>query len=73
MAPRNPDEGPDEGEPNEAPQIVHEAPRTDGDAPPAPEQRSAAPSEIPQDEKRDGKAGLDRVEIYLRGPTVFTA
>jgi len=73
MASRNPDESPEEDERNKALQSVHAALPIDENAPAAPGQQSAPVLEASQGERLDAKPELDRVEIYLRGPTVFTA
>ncbi|KLK93749.1 hypothetical protein AA309_06890 [Microvirga vignae] len=73
MTPRNPEESPEETTQDEVLQAINEVLSHDTEAPvvSVPENTpvlNAQPKETP-----DTKVELDRIELYLRGPTAFSA
>jgi hypothetical protein len=73
MNPRKPGNGPQEDVQNEVPQAIHEAPDDCKHAPSHPDPVNLAPLKAQQEEALKTQIERDRVEIYLKGPTVFTA
>lgn len=73
MNPRKPGNGPREDVQNEVPQAIHEALDDGKHAPSHPEPVNLAPLKARQEETLNTQIEPDRVEVYLKGPTVFTA
>ena len=73
MTPRNPEDSPEVDLQNRGLQDIHD--NLDGDAHAAPaSDPHSTPAAISQQESTvDAKLVLDRVEAYLKGPTVFSA
>lgn len=71
----NPEDSPEDHVQTDAPQIAPEALKpsfADATTIADPEQKNAPVQDIEQN-KDDTRAELDRVEIYFKGPTAFTA
>jgi hypothetical protein len=73
MTPRNPDDSYEETVQDEILQAVHEALTNETSAQAAPAERDTPIPAVKQEERQDTKVEPDRVEIYLKGPTVFSA
>lgn len=73
MTPRNPEESSDMDLQNGALQDAHETINDTTHAAPVSAVRSTLPPASRPDEADDAKAARDRVEAYLKGPTVFSA
>lgn len=73
MTPRNPEESPDETTQDKVLQVPHEARKDEVNAQAKPVQRDEPVLVVHQEATSDTKVELDRVEIYLKGPTVFSA
>jgi hypothetical protein len=70
MTPRNPDERPEEDPRDKDPQAVH-----DEHAHASGEQTSPSASDLASslEEAPETKVEIDRLALYLKGPTAFTA
>lgn len=77
MTPRNPDESSRNDVQDEILQTLHdamnEAPADDGAHSPAPAQAPAPSTQVEGMEIINEAVELDRLAIYLKGPTAFTA
>ncbi|PVE22571.1 hypothetical protein DC522_20420 [Microvirga sp. KLBC 81] len=73
MTPRNPDESPEEKKQDKALQTIREVLNHDTEAPVVSVPESTPVLNVQPEETPDTKVELDRVELYLRGPTVFSA
>lgn len=73
MAPRNPKESLERTEQDEVLHPVHEALKDETSAPGKPLQHDAPVLAARPEETSKADVELDRVELYLKGPTVFTA
>lgn len=73
MAPRNPKEKHQEDVQKEAPQAIDNTFNNTPEAPVDPVQHSVPLVDPQQEEALDTRVELDRLEIYLKGPTAFTA
>lgn len=71
MTPRNPDENSEEHMQKQVLQAIHDALNLETAADPAPQGAPALSAS--QEVTPETKVELDRVEIYLKGPTAFTA
>lgn len=73
MTPRNPEESLDETVPDKALRAIHEACNDESSAQGEPVRQDAPALAVRQEETRDTAIEPDRVELYLKGPTVFSA
>lgn len=73
MTARNPEESPDEPKRDKVLQAIDEAPNDHAEEPAEPVRQEIPALDAPQDAVLDTKGELDRVALYLRGPTVFSA
>lgn len=73
MTPRNPEDSPEETTQDKVLQATNEALVEKTDVPAEPAQQNTPVLEAPQKAVPDTKVELDRIETYLRGPTVFSA
>ena len=73
MNPHKPRNGPQKDGQNKVLQPVHEALDNGKHAPSHPEPMSLPPLKAQQEETLNTQIEPDRVESYLKGPTVFTA
>ncbi|WP_445504493.1 hypothetical protein [Microvirga sp. G4-2] len=73
MTVRNPEEGPDETKRDKVLQAINEALDENTDMPAEGLGQNTPALDAPQEAALDTKVKLDRVETYLRGPTVFSA
>jgi hypothetical protein len=73
MNSRKPKNGSEEDVQNKVPQAIHESLNDDTHAPSHPEPVNLAPLKAQQEETLKTRVERDRVESYLKGPTVFTA
>jgi len=71
MTPRNPEESREKAEQDEILRAVHQAPNEATSTQGEPLQHDAPVLAVQPE--GGSKAELDRVELYLQGPTVFTA
>lgn len=73
MSPRSPEESTEEDLQNKVLQAIQDAINEDKNTPVAPVEQDVAAPDTGADQKLDTKVELDRVETYLKGPTVFAA
>ncbi|MCG7391838.1 hypothetical protein MHY87_02825 [Microvirga sp. ACRRW] len=72
MCARSPEESSEEKVQTKILQAIHDA-LDDTQSPAEPQHKDVPVSQTPQEKLLDTKVELDRVELYLKGPTVFTA
>jgi len=73
MTPRNPEDSPEVDLQNRVLQDIRDTPNDDTHAAPACDPHSMPAATSQQESAVDTKLRLDRLEAYLRGPTVFSA
>ncbi|WP_134496355.1 hypothetical protein [Microvirga pakistanensis] len=73
MTPRNPEDRSTADLQNRSLQDKHDAPHDPTHAPADSEPRATPPAASLQGEDADAKIVLDRLEAYMKGPTVFSA
>jgi hypothetical protein len=73
MTPRNPEESPEKITQDKVLPATNDALNENTDVPTEPARQNTPVLDAPQEAVPDTKVELDRIETYLRGPTVFSA